>query len=167
MTKASLATVLLLIATNTAWAQFTEYDQLDSTGFVQERLGYIDTVINAEISKGKIPGAVALVALNGKLAYFKSFGFSDIDTKTPMQKDNIFRMASMTKAITSVGAMILYERGLFQLNDPVSKWMAMEIYPLPFPRLRKSRLSICSHIHLELAILLRPTVCRSPTLPLE
>ena len=100
MTKASLATVLLLIATNTAWAQFTEYDQLDSTGFVQERLGRIDTVINAEISKGKIPGAVALVALNGKLAYFKSFGFSDIDTKTPMQKDNIFRMASMTKAIT-------------------------------------------------------------------
>ena len=123
MTKASLATVLLLIATNTAWAQFTEYDQLDSTGFVQERLGRIDTVINAEISKGKIPGAVALVALNGKLAYFKSFGFSDIDTKTPMQKDNIFRMASMTKAITSVGAMILYERGLFQLNDPVSKYI--------------------------------------------
>ena len=123
MRKATLLTALLLLATNTAWAQFTESDPLDSTGFVQERLGKIDAVINAEIASGKIPGAVALVARNGKIAYFKSFGFADIDAQTPMQKDSIFRLASMTKAITSVGAMILYERGLFQLNDPVSKYI--------------------------------------------
>ena len=113
----------MLLATNTAWAQFTESDPLDSTGFVQERLRRIDAVINAEIASGKIPGAVALVARNGQLAYFKSFGFADIDAQIPMQKDSIFRLASMTKAITSVGAMILYERGLFQLNDPVSKYI--------------------------------------------
>ncbi|MBT6056576.1 MAG: beta-lactamase family protein [Gammaproteobacteria bacterium] len=123
MRKAALVTVLLILASNTAWAQFTESDPLDSAGFSQERLGRIDSVINAEIAKGKIPGAVALVARNGQLAYFKSFGFADIDAQTPMQKDNIFRLASMTKAITSVGAMILYERGLFQLNDPVSKFI--------------------------------------------
>jgi CubicO group peptidase (beta-lactamase class C family) len=123
MRKATLLTALLLLATNTAWAQFTESDPLDSTGFVQERLGKIDAVINAEIASGKIPGAVALVARNGKIAYFKSFGFADIDAQTPMQKDSIFRLASMTKAITSVAAMILYERGLFQLNDPVSKYI--------------------------------------------
>jgi|TARA_B110000238_G_scaffold128467_1_gene138641 CubicO group peptidase (beta-lactamase class C family) len=123
MRKATLVTVVLLLVTNTAWAQFTESDPLDSTGFVQERLGRIDVVINAEIASGKIPGAVALVARNGQLAYFKSFGFADIDARTPMQKDNIFRLASMTKAITSVGAMTLYERGLFQLNDPVSKYI--------------------------------------------
>ena len=123
MRIATLVTALLLLTANTAWAQFAESDPLDSTGFVQERLGKIDAVINAEIASGKIPGAVALVARNGKLAYFKSFGFADIDTQTPMQKDNIFRLASMTKAITSVGAMILYERGLFQLNDPVSKYI--------------------------------------------
>ena len=123
MRKATFVIILLLLATNTAWAQFTESDPLDSTGFMQERLGRIDAVINAEIASGKIPGAVALVARNGQLAYFKSFGFADIDAQTPMQKDNIFRLASMTKAITSVGAMILYERGLFQLNDPVSKYI--------------------------------------------
>ena len=123
MRKATLITVLLLLLTNTAWAQFTKSDSLDSTGFVQKRLGRIDAVINAEIASGEIPGAVALVARNGQLAYYKSFGFADIDAQTPMQKDNIFRLASMTKAITSVGAMILYERGLFQLNDPVSKYI--------------------------------------------
>jgi CubicO group peptidase (beta-lactamase class C family) len=123
MRKAILVTALLLLAANTARAQFADSDPLDSTGFVPERLGRIDAVINAEIASGKIPGAVALVARNGQLAYFKSFGFADIDAQTPMQKDNIFRLASMTKAITSVGAMILYERGLFQLNDPVSKYI--------------------------------------------
>lgn len=123
MRKATFVIVLLLLATNTAWAQFTESDSPDSSGFVQERLGRIDAVINAEIASGKIPGAVALVARNGQLAYFKSFGFADIETQTPMQKDSIFRIASMTKAITSVGAMILYERGFFLLNDPVSKYI--------------------------------------------
>ncbi len=123
MNKATLVIALLLLTTNSTWAQFTESDLPDSTGFVQERLGRIDAVIKAEIASGKIPGAVALVARKGQLAYYKSFGFADIDAQTPMQKDNIFRLASMTKAITSVGAMILYERGLFQLNDPVSKYI--------------------------------------------
>ena len=124
MRIATFAIILLLFAANTAWAQFAETDPPDSTGFVQERLGGIDAVINAEIASGKIPGAVALVARNGHVAYFKSFGFADIETQTPMQKDHIFRLASMTKAITSVGVMILYERGLFQLNDPVSKYIS-------------------------------------------
>ncbi|MDG1025308.1 MAG: serine hydrolase [Gammaproteobacteria bacterium] len=123
MRKATLVTALLLLASNTAWAQFTESGPLNSTGFSQARLSRIDSVINAEIAAGKIPGAVALVARNGQLAYFKSFGFADVDAQTSMQKDSIFRLASMTKAITSVGAMILYERGLFQLNDPVSKFI--------------------------------------------
>lgn len=123
MRKVTFVIVALLLATNTAWAQFTESDPPNSSGFVQERLGRIDAVINAEIASGNIPGAVALIARNGQLAYFKSFGFADIETQTPMQKDSIFRIASMTKAITSVGVMILYERGLFQLNDPVSKYI--------------------------------------------
>ena len=80
MRNANCVIVLLLLATNTAWAQFTESDSPDSTGFVLERLGRIDAVINAEIASGKIPGAVALVARNGKIAYFKSFGFADIES---------------------------------------------------------------------------------------
>ncbi len=104
---------LLLSAGNTARAQSPESAPLDSTGFLTERLNRIDEAINAEIANGKIPGAVALIARDGKLAYHKSFGFSDIAASAPMQKDSIFRIASMTKAVTAVGAMILYERGLF------------------------------------------------------
>ena len=83
----------------------------------------IDKTINAEIESGKIPGAVALVSINGERVYYKSFGFADIEEKKLMRKDSIFRIASMTKAITTVAVMQLYEKGLFQLNDPVSNYL--------------------------------------------
>lgn len=114
---------VLLIAANAALAQLAVPDDPGATGFVSPRLKRIDDAINAEIAAGKIPGAVALVARNGNIVYLKSFGFADIDSQTPMQNDSIFRIASMTKAITSVAAMILYEHGLFQLNDPVAKYI--------------------------------------------
>ncbi len=113
----------LFIAANAALAQLAVSGDPSATGFVPERLDRIDDAINAEIAVDKIPGAVALVARNGNIVYFKSFGFADVDSQTPMQNDNIFRIASMTKAITSVAAMILYEHGLFQLNDPVAKYI--------------------------------------------
>ena len=113
----------LFIAANAALAQLAVSGDPSATGFVPERLDRIDDAINAEIAADKIPGAVALVARNGKIVYFKSFGFSDVDSQTPMQNDNIFRIASMTKAITSVAAMILYEQGHFQLNDPLAKYI--------------------------------------------
>jgi len=93
------------------------------TGFIADRLDRIDDAINAEIAAGRIPGAVALVARNGKVVYHKSFGYSDVDSKTPMRNDNIFRIASMSKAITSVAVMRLYEKGKFLLNDPVAKYI--------------------------------------------
>ena len=114
-------TGLLIFVTQAALAQFAESGDSGGAGFVQERLERIDDAINLEIAHGKIPGAVALVIRNGRVAYFKGFGFADVDSRTPMQNDSIFRIASMTKAVTSVAAMVLYERGLFQLNDPVSK----------------------------------------------
>ena len=92
-------------------------------GFLDDRLQRIDNAINAEISIGKIPGAVALIIKDGDIAYHKSFGLADIDSDTPMQTDSIFRIASMTKAITSVAAMTLYERGYFRLNDPIAKYL--------------------------------------------
>jgi len=92
-------------------------------GFVENRLDRIDHAINAEISAGKIPGAVALIVKNGETIYHKSFGYADIASKTPMQNDSIFRIASMTKAVTTVAVLTLYERGHFQLNDPVSKYI--------------------------------------------
>jgi CubicO group peptidase (beta-lactamase class C family) len=95
----------------------------NTTGFIAERLTRIDDGINAEIAAGKIPGAVALVVKDGNVAYFKSFGLADIESQTPMRNDHIFRIASMSKAITSVAVMILYEQGHFQLNDPVAKYI--------------------------------------------
>lgn len=94
-----------------------------ASGFHSERLASIDAVIDAEIDAGKIAGAVALVARNGTIAYHKSFGYADLDSRTPMRNDAIFRIASMTKAVTSVGVMVLYERGHFLLNDPVSRFI--------------------------------------------
>ena len=82
----------------------------------------IDTAIIAEVEAGRIPGAVALVSRKGETIYHKSFGFADIEAQKAMQNDSIFRIASMTKAVTTVGVMQLYEQGLFQLNDPVSKY---------------------------------------------
>ena len=93
---------------------FSEFDS-----FHDERLDRIDAAIEAEIAAGKIAGAVALVIKDDDVAYLRSFGFADLDSREPMQDDAIFRIASMTKAVTSVGVMILYERGHFQLNDPV------------------------------------------------
>lgn len=96
---------------------------LGTPGFVEARLDRIDAAVIDEIDAGKIPGAVALVSRNGKIVYHKSFGLADIESQRPMQKDSIFRIASMTKAITTVGVMQLYERGLFKLNDPISKYI--------------------------------------------
>jgi CubicO group peptidase (beta-lactamase class C family) len=95
----------------------------EGAGLIEDRLARIDTAIEAEVAAGKIPGAVALVARNGEVAYYKRFGFADIDAQTPMQLDSIFRIASMTKAVTSVAAMMLYEQGHFQLNDSLAKYI--------------------------------------------
>ena len=123
MRKATFILGLLLIAATAALAQPVVSGDPSAAGFISERLDRIDDAINAEIAVDKIPGAVALVIRNGNVVYFKSFGFADIDSQTPMQNDNRFRIASMTKAITSVAALILYEQGHFQLNDPVAKYI--------------------------------------------
>lgn len=92
-------------------------------GVIAERLDRIDHAIQDAIDDGEIPGAVALIARDGQVVYHKAFGFANIEAGTPMQKDTIFRIASMTKAVTSVGVMLLYEKGLFGLNDPVSRYL--------------------------------------------
>ena len=98
-------------------------DEGAGPGLIEDRLARIDTAIEAEVATGKIPGAVALVVRNGEVAYYKRFGFADIDAQTPMQLDSIFRIASMTKAVTSVAVMMLHEQGLLQLNDPLAKYI--------------------------------------------
>ncbi|HEX2974975.1 MAG TPA: serine hydrolase domain-containing protein [Bacteroidales bacterium] len=88
-----------------------------------ERLARIDNVIKQYVDSGWIAGATGLIARNGKIVYNNAFGFSDIEKKTPLRNDDIFRIASQTKAITSVAAMMLFEEGKFLLDDPVSKYI--------------------------------------------
>ena len=95
----------------------------DVAGFHDERLDRIDSAIEAEIAAGKIAGAVAVIAKDGSIVYDKAFGYADIDSGKAMETTSIFRIASMSKAITSVGVMILYERGEFLLSDPVSEFL--------------------------------------------
>jgi CubicO group peptidase (beta-lactamase class C family) len=95
----------------------------EDVGFSRQRLERIVTTLNADIAKGAIPGATLLIARNGKIAFYESFGWLDAATKTPMPKNAIFRIYSMSKPITSVAAMILVEQGKLFLSDPVQKYI--------------------------------------------
>ena len=95
----------------------------ETVGFRPERLNRIDGLIQSYIDKGAFPGVAAIVVRNGKIAYYKSFGKSDIEANKPMEKDAIFRIASMTKAITSLAVMMLHEESKIMLDDPISKYI--------------------------------------------
>ncbi|WP_297337122.1 serine hydrolase domain-containing protein [Algoriphagus sp.] len=89
----------------------------------QERLKRYDQFLETEITTGKIPGAVVLIYKDGKKAYEKAYGLSDIEAQTPMQSDQIFYIQSMTKPIATVALMMLYEEGKFFLTDPVENYI--------------------------------------------
>ncbi len=93
-----------------------------SVGLSPERLDRIDTMIEDAIAAEQIPGAVALIARDGKIAYHRAFGTADPDGRE-LQVDSIFRIASQTKAITSTAIMMLWEEGHFKLDDKLSKFL--------------------------------------------
>jgi len=95
----------------------------EAGGFSSKRLSRIDTVLKEYVDKGRMNGAVAMIVHDGKIVYYKNFGYNDQEAKTPMQKDGIFRIASQTKAITSVAVMMLFEEGKFMLDDPISNFI--------------------------------------------
>jgi CubicO group peptidase (beta-lactamase class C family) len=95
----------------------------ETAGFSAERLQRIDYNINQWINDGRLNGGVALIIRNGKIVYHKAFGFDDLEKTKPIRTDNIYRIASQTKAITSVAIMMLYEEGKFLLDDPVSRYI--------------------------------------------
>lgn len=99
-------------------------DTPESAGFSSERLALADSLINEYIQKDWLPGGVFLVARHGKIAYYKNFGYRSVNNEKEYQKDDIFRIASMTKAITSVAIMQLYEQGELRLDDPISNYIA-------------------------------------------
>jgi CubicO group peptidase (beta-lactamase class C family) len=97
--------------------------ETSEVGLVPERLKRIDVAFQSEVDEGRIPGAVVLVARNGSVAYLKAFGFQDRERQLGMKTDAIFRIASLTKPITSVAMMILVEEGKVHLSEPVSKYL--------------------------------------------
>lgn len=114
-----------------------------AAGFSAERLQRIDAVLAEYIDKQRMNGAVALVIRNGKIAYYKSVGY-DKDANTPLQKDAIFRIASQSKAITSVAVMMLYEEGKFMLDDPISNYIPEFRKPVVLDKFNKADSSYTS-----------------------
>jgi CubicO group peptidase (beta-lactamase class C family) len=92
-------------------------------GLSKERLGRIKTVMEKEIAENRLVGGIGLIIRRGKVAYFESYGLADKEARKPMSKDAIFRIFSMTKAVTGVAVMTLYEDGRFALTDPVSRYL--------------------------------------------
>ncbi|MBY0534770.1 MAG: beta-lactamase family protein [Chitinophagaceae bacterium] len=95
----------------------------EAGGFSSERLKRIDDNVQQWLGTGRLNGTVALIVHDGKIVYHKAFGFNDPEKKDPIKKDAIYRIASQTKAITSVAVMMLYEEGKFLLDDPISKYI--------------------------------------------
>jgi CubicO group peptidase (beta-lactamase class C family) len=92
-------------------------------GISKDRINRIDQMLDEAIEANHIPGLVAMIVKDGKVVYHAAKGFADLPSQQKMSKDQIFRIASQTKAITSTAVMMLWEEGKFQLNDPISKWI--------------------------------------------
>jgi len=123
MKKELLLLVSLLIFIHASAQQKLVEAPPETQKFSVERLNRIDNMIKRYIDAGKMNGATALIARNGKIVYYRGFGYDDKENKKPMKRDAIFRIASQTKAITSVAVMILFEEGKFLLDDPLSKYI--------------------------------------------
>jgi CubicO group peptidase (beta-lactamase class C family) len=95
----------------------------EDVGISTEKLAQIKPAIQALVDNEKIAGASVIVARKGKIALFETFGMMDKEAKKPMKPNTIFRFYSMTKPVTSVAAMMLYEEGKLKLDDPVSKYI--------------------------------------------
>ncbi len=119
----SVVAVALAVALPAAAQGIPKAQSPEEVGFLSTRLKRLSDRINEGVRNNELPGAVVLIARNGKIVMFESFGFRDREAKAPMTNDAIFRIASMTKPIVSVATMMLMEEGKLSLADPVSKYI--------------------------------------------
>jgi CubicO group peptidase (beta-lactamase class C family) len=117
----ALSAVLLLAPA--LWADAPPATTPESVGLSSERLQRLRAVMQQFVDEGRVSGIVTYVARNGRVAHLEAFGKADVEAGRPMQKDTIFRIASQTKALTSVAAMMLVEEGKIGLADPVSRFI--------------------------------------------
>ena len=124
MFRMAAAAALVLGMAATASAQgIPRVQSPEEVGFLSTRLKTLSDRINDGVKNNELPGAVVLIVRNGKIVMFDSFGFRDKEAKVAMTNDTIFRIASMTKPIVSVAAMILMEEGKLTLADPVARYI--------------------------------------------
>jgi len=122
--NAPLASLIYpFVLTVCTFAQDIPTAKPETVGLSSERLERISTAVQKSIDDKRIAGAVTLVVRRGHVAWFKAQGMADREGSKPMRNDSIFRICSMTKPITSVAVMMLYEAGHFLLGDPVSKYL--------------------------------------------
>ena len=105
-----------------ALAQLEEVTR-EKVGISSQRINRITSLSEEYVKSNKVPGIVTMVSRNGKIVYYEAFGNRGADDQSKMKKDDLFRIYSMTKPITAVAAMQLYEEGKFHLNDPVTKFI--------------------------------------------
>lgn len=117
------AIALLLLAAPALAADPLPRVKPEAVGLSSARLERIGAALKADVAAGRMPGAVVAIARRGKLAYFEAVGFRDKATGAPMTTDAIFSIASMTKPMTTVGALTLTEEAWLLLNDPVGKYL--------------------------------------------
>ena len=115
--------LFLLVLTVSAFSHDLPMVEPEAVGLSTERISRIDKVMETHVAQQKIAGGVTLLARHGKIAHLGVYGMMDVEAGKPMTPDTIFRIASMTKPITSVAVMMLYEEGHFRLNEPVSKYI--------------------------------------------
>src|SRR5258706_4642515 len=128
MRKSFLFCMIIMIHVTTVIAQTTVHPILteakpETAGMSPERLKRIDNLVQQYVDNKWVAGAATIIVHDRKIVYYKGIGLDDIDKKTPMKRNEIFRIASQTKAITSTAVMILYEEGKFLLDDPISKYI--------------------------------------------
>jgi CubicO group peptidase (beta-lactamase class C family) len=127
ITGSSRKTMLLFLAALlfhfTLIAQELVQVSPEKVGMSSARMEFLTNTFQGYVDKGELAGAVVLVARKGKIAYFESFGKSDMENKKSMEKNSIFRIASQTKAIVSAGIMILQEEGKLFITDPVGRYI--------------------------------------------
>jgi CubicO group peptidase (beta-lactamase class C family) len=122
-TQVLLGALLWALAPAPSWTRELERAPPESVGFSSARLKRLDAWVNGEITAHRKAGAVVLIARHEKIAWEKAYGLADLAAGRPMRTDAIFRLFSMTKPVTSVALLTLYEQGRFQLTDPLAKYL--------------------------------------------
>ena len=119
----TLFILLLLTGVFTNAQSDFEISSPESQGFSSEKLIILNQAMHSYVDDNELSGIQTAIVKNGKLIHFDSYGSSDISENDPLKEDDIFRIASMTKPIVSIGLMMLLEEGKFKLNDPVYKYI--------------------------------------------